>query len=170
MAWAFDIGWGTTGDQGIQLLYLTKTDTIESDVQHTLYPSLSWAHAPPSEVLLRPVPAMEANIYPIGSSLSSSDDLDTFPDFKLSSIRVYVNAFLQGIVFCFKNGQTRCIGDMVGVEGTIELEEERVFSVWLRQRAQHFLRMQLPLDVVCVDGIRVSIFNCRHLYIADLVH
>lgn len=132
LIWSFDIGWNTAGDHGIQPLYFSTTDTVHANIQHILYPSLVWARAPPSNILLRPIPAMEAELYPVTSSLFSSDDLNTFSDFKISSIRVYFNTFLQGIVLCFKDGQTRSIGNTVGVEGVIEVDEERVFSIWLR--------------------------------------
>lgn len=113
LAWSFGIEGGATGNHSIQPLYLSKADTNHVIVQHELYPPLCWAHSPPSEVLLRPVPAVPANLYPYTSSLSSSDDLDMFSDFRISSIRVYFNAFLQGITFCYSTRTNKYVASEI---------------------------------------------------------
>lgn len=59
-AWSFDLGPGSTGDQGIQPLYRPLDNRgILNASQGSLYPSLVWANPPPASVRLRPIPEMK---------------------------------------------------------------------------------------------------------------
>lgn len=156
-AWSFDLGPGSVGDQGIQPLYrLLDNPEVLNAAQNSLYPSIVWNHPPPPSVQLRPIPEMKSNRFDFASSLSYSDDIEKFADFNLTAIHVYYNAFIQGIMFEYKDGLARVLGNKVGAKEVFRLEDERVTTVWFRERVQKLFGMSLPREIICVDGIRVS--------------
>lgn len=156
LIWSFDLGPGSTGDHGIQPLYrrLNRDQSLDNS-QHELYPSLIWARPPPPGLQLRPIPEMRSNRFDFTSSLAPEDDIDQMADYSLTAIRVYFNAFLQGIVFEFRNGQVRAVGNKVGMHRVFRLEDERITAVWFHERVQKLFAMSLPREIICVDGIRV---------------
>lgn len=156
MTWCFDLGPEHNGDHGIQPLYRASAEGNQLDVQGILYPSMKWTRPPPANLQLRPIHRMKPNDFPLTSSLSSSDDPEKFSDFNLVSIRVFFNAFLQGIVLEYKTGEKRVLGNQVGVEQAFSLQGERISAIWLHERVQTLFQMSLPRDIICVDGIRVS--------------
>lgn len=157
MAWSFDLGPGSTGDHGIQPLYRRLNHEKNLDnLQYDLYPSLIWARSPPPGLQLRPIPEVRSNRFEFTSSLAQEDDIDLLADYNLTAIRVYFNAFLQGIVFEFKDGQVRAVGNKVGVQQVFRLENERITAIWFHERVQKLFAMSLPREIICVDGIRVG--------------
>jgi hypothetical protein len=99
---------------------------------------------------------MKSNRFAFTPSLVYTDNIDHMADYNLIAIRVYFNAFLQGIVFEYKDGQMRAIGNEVGIQRVFRLENERITAIWFHERVQKLFAMSLPREVICVDGIRVS--------------
>ena len=157
LAWSFDLGPSSAGDQGIQPLYrqLDTRQIFDTSV-NSLYPSLVWTHSPPPGVRLRPVPEMKSTHFKLTPSISYSEKFDQIKDFNLTAINIYYNAFLQGIVFEYKDTPAHVLGNKVGALEVFRLDNERVTTVWFHERVQKLFRMSLPREIICVDGIRVS--------------
>lgn len=157
LVWSFDLGPGSAGDHGIQPLYRRpNSEEILDNKQYDLYPSLTWARPPPPGLQLRPIPEIRSNRFEITSSLAHGDNIDQMADYNLTAIHVYFNAFLQGIVFEFKDGQVRALGNKVGMQEVFRLENERITAIWFHERVQKLFAMSLPREIICVDGIRVG--------------
>ena len=97
LAWSFDLGQNSSGDTGIEPIYSQKVELGRSEMLRTLYPTLDWTQAPASYTQLRPTPSPTTSRYPFVSSQLLSDDDDIYRDTKILSIRIYFNAFLQGV-------------------------------------------------------------------------
>ena len=159
LAWSFDLGHSSSGDSGIQPIYSLNAELDHSELLRTLYPTLDWAQAPAPHIQLRPTPSPIRSRYPFVSSQLSSDDDGIYRDTNITSIKVFFNAFLQGVQFIFRNGEYRSLGNLVGAQTTLELQEERIFAVEIEQHVQ---AMPEPgseaRDTVFVNRIRVSAF------------
>ena len=155
ITWAFDFGFSPTGDHGIQPLYRIRSDIIPIQTL-ILHPNIPWNETPPPGLQLRPAPAPNDILTPLDSSLSSTDLIEDFSDTEIVSITVFFNFYLQGIKICYRNGQTRAIGNQLGVSDIVLLDQERIFAVALRERRQQIVRSQLaPGDLLCIEGIQV---------------
>ena len=159
LAWSFDLGASYIGDHGIQPLYLPVAEMAfakaSSGLASSLYPSIEWTQRPPPHLHLRPIPDIKSNRHPLTSSLHANDDETVLSDTKIISIRIYFNAFLQGIIFQYKNGTRRIIGNTVGSEQLFELDEERIFTVEITSYVQYLPTMSLPRETVAIEGLRV---------------
>lgn len=157
LAWSFDLGPGSDGDQGIQPLYL-PIDTLQvfNASISSLYPSLVWNQPPLPGVRLRPIPEMKSTRFDFTPSVSYLDDFDETADFNLIAINVYYNSFLQGIVFKYNGKPDRVLGNKVGALASFRLYKERITAVWFYERVQKLFRMSLPREIICIDAIRVS--------------
>lgn len=165
LAWSFDLGPAYIGDNGIQPVYCHKAEIKQTGLLRDLYPSIGWAQPPASHIELRPIPSIKANLYPFSSSQLPSDDERTSCDTKITLIKVYFNAFLQGVQFSYSNGQKRSIGKLVGAEAYFELDQERVFAIETEQRVQMLPSMSLPRETICVNRIRVSTPNSLNIFL-----
>ena len=158
MTWAFDFGYSSNGDHGIHPLYRVRSAEVLGFAVDAIHATLEWAQPPPSGLQLRPLPAAEEIRAPLASSLSETDYPEDFPDSSIVSIIVYYNSFLQGIKIHYQNGQTRTVGNSVGVRDEIELHQERIFAVAMRERRQHLYRNHLlPGDLLCIEGIQFGL-------------
>ena len=158
MAWAFDFGYSSNGDHGIHPLYRVRLVEVLGFAVDAIHATLEWVQPPPSGLQLRPLPAADEVRAPLASSLFETDRPEDFPDSNIVSIIVYYNSFLQGIKIHYQNGQTRTVGNSVGVRDKIELRQERIFAVAMRERRQHLTRTQLlPGDLLCIEGIQFGL-------------
>ena len=156
LVWSFDLGPAYNGDQGVQALYrLDKTQPTE-DFVPTLYPSITWNKPPPQNLQLRPIPGSKVDSRGLNSSLRIDDDPKVFADNHLTSIKVYFNAFLQGITFYYGNGTSRILGNTVGAEESLELHNERILAVYITSYVQQLPSMSLPRETLAIGAIRVS--------------
>lgn len=156
LVWSFDLGPAYIGDQGVQALYhLDKTEP-EEDFMPTIYPSINWSKPPPPNLQLRPIPCSKVHRHRLHSILRVDDDYGALSDSNLTSIKVYFNAFLQGITFHYANGTTRILGNTVGAEESLELHNERIFAVYITSYVQRLPNMSLPRDTMAIGAIRVS--------------
>ncbi|KAL8786433.1 MAG: hypothetical protein Q9195_008203 [Heterodermia aff. obscurata] len=155
LAWSFDLGQSSSGDSGIQPIYSARD---RSELLRTLYPSLDWTRAPASHIQLRPTPSAKTSPYPFVSSQLWSDDDGIYRDTNITSIKVYFNAFLQGVQFFFLNGEQRSVGNLVGAQMTLELFEERLFAIEIEQHVQGMPEPgSAPRDTVFVNRIRFGL-------------
>ena len=165
LAWSFDHGQSSSGDCGIQPIYSRDAKLELSELLRTLYPILEWAQAPAPHIKLRPTPSPITSRYPLVSSQLSSDDDGIYRDTNITSIKVYFNAFLQGVRFVYRSGQHRSIGNLVGAQTIIELQEERIFAVEIEQHVQEMPEPgSQTRDTVFVNRIRVSDFMTCSIY------
>ena len=161
MTWAFDLGFTYEGDQGVQGLYCDESNVGTKTIIPTLYPTITWSQPPPSHLRLRPVPEGGSCLYGFESSILSNDVERQLTDTNIISIQIYFNAYLQGVVFGYKNGARRTVGDTVGAKRTFELDEERVCAVYIKYWDQRLrtktTRVPRERDWLAVEGLSVSV-------------
>ena len=163
--WSFDLGPAYIGDQGVHALYRCQKSELDAkeDFMPTIYPSIIWSKAPPPNVQLRPIPCSRTHSQQLDSSLRIDDDDKFFADNNLILIKIYFNAFLQGIKFYYANGASRMLGNAVGVEESLELHDERILAVYITSYIQRLPTMSLPRDAMAIAAIRVSISELLHI-------
>ena len=156
LVWSFDLGPAYIGDQGVQGLYRFHEKEPEEDFMPIVYPSVTWNKPPPPNLKLRPIPFSKMHGHQFVSSLGTEDNHETFADHNLIMIKVYFNAFLQGIKFYYANGSSRILGNAVGIEESLELYNERVRAVYITSYVQRLPNMSLARDTMAIAAIRVS--------------
>ena len=154
--WSFDLGPAYIGDQGVQALYRFHGNEPEEDFMPIVYPSITWNKPPPPNLKLRPIPSSKMQSHQLDSSLGIKDDHEAFADHNLIMIKIYFNAFLQGIKFYYANGASRILGNTVGIEESLELHNERILAVYVTSFVQRLPNMSLPRDTMAIAAIRVS--------------
>ena len=156
-AWFFDLSPDFAGDQGIQSFYQIMGNPKGTNASfNNLYPSIAWNRYFPQHVRLRPIPEMKANSHAFISSLFQFDDISAFTDCNIIAIHIYYNAFLQKIVFEYKNKQIRALKNKVEMREIYWLKNEWITAVWFYERVQTIFEMSLPREKICFDGIHVS--------------
>ena len=154
--WSFDLGPAYIGDQGVQALYRFHDNEPEEDFMSIVYPSITWNKPPPPNLKLRPIPFSKMHSHQLDSSLGLEDNHEAFADHNLIMIKIYFNAFLQGIKFYYANGASRILGNTVGIEESLELHNERILAVYITSYVQRLPNMSLPRDTMAIAAIRVS--------------
>ena len=155
LVWSFDLGPAYIGDQGVQALYRFYETQPEEEFVPILYPSTKWNKPPPPNLQLRPIPYQKMHSHELESSLGLDDSHEEFTDQNLTLIKVYFNAFLQGIKFYYSNGASRVLGNTVGIEESLELHNERILTVYITSYVQKLPTMALPRDTMAIAAIRV---------------
>ncbi|KAF6232736.1 hypothetical protein HO173_008950 [Letharia columbiana] len=154
LVWSFDLGPAYIGDQGVQGLYRLNANQPKEDFMPTIYPSVNWSKPPPPNLQLRPIPCSKVHSHRLHSSLRIDDDYEALLDSNLTSIKVYFNAFLQGLTFHYANGTSRILGNTVGAEESLELHDERIIAVYITSYVQRLPNMSLPRDTMAIGAIR----------------
>ena len=161
IAWSYDLGHSSSGDDGIQPIYSQATHIDRSELLSTLYPSIDWLQAPASHVQLRPIPSVKASRYAFTTTQLPTDEENIYPDTDITSIRVYFNAFLQGVQIAYANGEQRSLGNLVGADTVFGLCQERIFTVETEHDVQTMPGPGFePRDTVFVNRIRVNDLAC----------
>lgn len=155
LTWPFDLRHNLAADHGIEPIYTIEQKPEDfytnAKIQETLYPSHSWMHSISSCIQPRPIPAKEGYYHPLVPLLLPSTCC-------IISIRVFFNAFLQGLLFKISNDETYSVGNLLGPYQDFSINhKERIYSISFFQRQQTTIRTQVPGDILSVEGIQFSV-------------
>ena len=163
MTWAFDFGFSPRGDHGIQPLYKITSEKVPAPKVGAMDSSLPWIDPPPADLQLRPAPSRGVISSSLASTLIEVDNPEDFSDLDIVAIQVFFNSFLQGIKIEYRDGKARSVGKLIGASDTIQLDQEQIFAVAIRERRQQIIRSQLSLgDILCIEGVQFGLVKWRH--------